>query len=66
VAGHKDGRRPDAPATVEETRRYLYDAARPLATGPSREQFFFRMPERYPARVNPYTLWLSARLLPGS
>jgi glyoxylase-like metal-dependent hydrolase (beta-lactamase superfamily II) len=63
VAGHKDGTRPDDPVTIEETRRYLDDAARLLATGPSPEEFFFRLLGQHPARVNPYTLWLSARRL---
>ena len=63
VAGHKDGTRDDAPAAIAQTREYLDDADRLLAAGPTREEFFFRMLERYPERVNPYTVWLSARRL---
>jgi glyoxylase-like metal-dependent hydrolase (beta-lactamase superfamily II) len=66
VAGHKDQYRDDSPATIAATRAYLDDAARLLATGPSREEFFTRMLQAYPERINPYTVWLSAgRLLPG-
>jgi hypothetical protein len=66
VAGHKDQDRDDIPATIAATRAYLDDAARLLATGPSREEFFTRMLQAYPERINPYTVWLSARrLLPG-
>ena len=63
VAGHKDETRDDAPATIGETRRYLDDAAGLLAAGPSREEFFDRMLGLYPDRINPYTVWLSARRL---
>jgi glyoxylase-like metal-dependent hydrolase (beta-lactamase superfamily II) len=63
VAGHKDEARDDVPATIGETRRYLDDAARLLAAGPSREEFFDRMLGLYPDRINPYTVWLSARTL---
>lgn len=63
VAGHKDSARDDAPANIGETHRYLDDAARLLATGPSRTEFFSRMIELYPERVNPYTVWLSATRL---
>jgi glyoxylase-like metal-dependent hydrolase (beta-lactamase superfamily II) len=66
VAGHKDAARADDPATIAETRRYLDDSERLLAAGPGRREFFDQMLERYPGRVNPYTLWLSARrLLPS-
>ena len=64
VAGHKDAARDDSPANIAETRRYLDDAARLLATRPTRREFFARMLQLYPQRVNPYTVWLSAlRLL---
>jgi glyoxylase-like metal-dependent hydrolase (beta-lactamase superfamily II) len=63
VAGHKDAARDDSPATIGETRRYLDDAARLLAAGPTQEEFFFQMLKEYPGRVNPYTVWLSARRL---
>jgi hypothetical protein len=63
VAGHKDQARDDAPANIGETRGYLDDAARLLAAGPTRIEFFSRMLERYPGRINPYTVWLSASRL---
>jgi hypothetical protein len=63
VAGHKDQARDDAPSAIAETRRYLDDAARLLAAGPGREEFFFRMLRLYPERINPCTVWLTARRL---
>ncbi|MFI5611579.1 MBL fold metallo-hydrolase [Amycolatopsis sp. NPDC051903] len=64
VAGHKDPARPDSPADLDETRGYLDHAAALLATRPTRSEFYSRMLEQYPERINPYTVWLSAgRLL---
>jgi len=63
VAGHKDATRDDSPDNIGQTRRYLDDAARLLAAGPTREEYFFQMLQQYPQRVNPYTVWLSARRL---
>jgi len=63
VAGHKDQARDDAPSAIAETRRYLDDAARLLAAGPGREEFFFQMLRLYPERINPCTVWLTARRL---
>jgi glyoxylase-like metal-dependent hydrolase (beta-lactamase superfamily II) len=63
VAGHKDATRDDSPANIDETRRYLDDAARLLAAGPTQEEFFYQVLKEYPNRVNPYTVWLSARRL---
>ena len=63
VAGHKDATRDDSPDNISQTRRYLDDAARLLAAGPTREEYFFQMLQQYPQRVNPYTVWLSARRL---
>jgi glyoxylase-like metal-dependent hydrolase (beta-lactamase superfamily II) len=63
VAGHKDATRDDSPANIDETRRYLDDAARLLAAGPTREEFFYQVLREYPDRVNPYTVWLSGRRL---
>ena len=60
VAGHKDAARDDAPANVAETRRYLDDAARLLATQPTRAEFFSAMLAMYPERVNPFMAWRSA------
>jgi len=63
VVGHKDETRDDAPASIAETRQYLDEAARLLESGPTRGEFFALMLQRYPERVNPYTVWLSARRL---
>ncbi|MFI6263076.1 MBL fold metallo-hydrolase [Micromonospora sp. NPDC051006] len=63
VAGHKDPTRDDDVAAIGQTREYLDVAAELLAARPSREEWFSRMVERYPDRVNPYTVWLSARRL---
>jgi glyoxylase-like metal-dependent hydrolase (beta-lactamase superfamily II) len=64
VSGHKDAREPDAPSDIDETRRYLETAGQLLDAEPTRREFFSRVLDRYPGRVNPYTVWLSAlRLL---
>jgi hypothetical protein len=39
------------------------DAARLLAADPGREEFFFQVLRLYPERINPYTVWLTARRL---
>ncbi|WP_433132340.1 MBL fold metallo-hydrolase [Micromonospora sp. CA-240977] len=67
VAGHKDPIQDDDVANIGQTREYLDVAADILAAEPSREELFFKLMERYPDRLNPYTIWLSAqRLLPAS
>jgi glyoxylase-like metal-dependent hydrolase (beta-lactamase superfamily II) len=63
VAGHKDPSRDDSHANISETRSYLDHAAGLLATQPTRAEFYSRMLERYPERINPYTVWLSASRL---
>ena len=63
VAGHKDVRRPDAVADIDATHRYLDETTALLAAKPARREFFTRVLELYPERVNPYTVWLSARRL---
>jgi glyoxylase-like metal-dependent hydrolase (beta-lactamase superfamily II) len=63
VAGHKDPSREDSPADIDETRRYLDDAARLLAAQPTRGEFYAQMLRQYQGRVNPYTVWLSATRL---
>jgi glyoxylase-like metal-dependent hydrolase (beta-lactamase superfamily II) len=66
VAGHKDATRPDDPSTIDETRLYLDEAMAILASSPTRHEFFRRIVERFPDRVNPTTTWLSAsRLRPA-
>lgn len=63
VAGHKDTSRDDSPATIGETRSYLDHAAGLLATQPTRAEFYSRILQRYPERINPYMVWLSASRL---
>jgi glyoxylase-like metal-dependent hydrolase (beta-lactamase superfamily II) len=63
VAGHKDARRDDAPSNIDETHRYLDAAAGLLDAKPSRREFFQRMLELYPDRLNPFTIMLNARRL---
>jgi glyoxylase-like metal-dependent hydrolase (beta-lactamase superfamily II) len=63
VSGHKDPSRDDSPADIGETRKYLDHAGALLATRPTRAEFYSRMRQRYPERINPYTVWLSATRL---
>jgi hypothetical protein len=63
VAGHKDARRADAPSDIDDTRRYLDETAQLLESQPTQKEFFSRVLERFPERVNSYTVWLSARRL---
>ena len=67
VAGHKDPRRPDDVAGIDEPHRYLEAATGLLDAQPTRKEFLARVLELYPQRVNPYTVWLSAlRLIPDA
>jgi glyoxylase-like metal-dependent hydrolase (beta-lactamase superfamily II) len=67
VAGHKDATRPDAPETIERTRRYLLDAQRLLLADPDQEplRFFTEMLALHPDRLNPGALWSGALALLG-
>ncbi|MEV4262468.1 MBL fold metallo-hydrolase [Kribbella sp. NPDC049584] len=60
VSGHKDADRPDAASDIGETRRYLDAAAAVIGRSTDRAGFYAAMTARYPQRVNPYTVWLSA------
>ncbi|MFJ7217465.1 MBL fold metallo-hydrolase [Amycolatopsis sp. NPDC098790] len=60
VAGHKDARRGDPASDIDETRRYLDTAAAVLEQTDDRAGFFTVMKQRYPDRVNPWAIWLSA------
>jgi glyoxylase-like metal-dependent hydrolase (beta-lactamase superfamily II) len=60
VAGHKDARRGDHPSLIEETREYLLAVQEILKGEPTRAEFFDRVLERFPNRVNATTVWLSA------
>jgi glyoxylase-like metal-dependent hydrolase (beta-lactamase superfamily II) len=65
VAGHKDKNRPDDPAVLDETRRYLQDAIRLLDDKPTARDFYDQMIALYPGRLNPGIVWLGARRLLG-
>jgi glyoxylase-like metal-dependent hydrolase (beta-lactamase superfamily II) len=65
VAGHKDKNRPDDPAILDETRRYLQDAIRLLDDKPTARDFYDQMIALYPGRLNPGIVWLGARRLLG-
>ncbi|MFD7815768.1 MBL fold metallo-hydrolase [Streptomyces sp. NPDC059785] len=60
VASHKDTRRGNPASDIEETRRYLEVGASVLERSTDRAQFFNAMKQRYPERVNPWAIWLSA------
>jgi glyoxylase-like metal-dependent hydrolase (beta-lactamase superfamily II) len=67
VAGHKDPARPDDPADIGRTRRYLDDADRLLKGSPTPTEFFEGMLALHPERVNPGILWFGAlSLLAGT
>jgi glyoxylase-like metal-dependent hydrolase (beta-lactamase superfamily II) len=57
VAGHKNNARPDDPTAIAETRRYLEDAERLIASSHTAREFYDAMVERYPERLNPSALW---------
>lgn len=63
VAGHKDARRPDSPDDIDATREYLDTVGALLDSRPSQAEFVAAVLERYPERVNPFTVWMTARRL---
>ncbi|MEV7185680.1 MBL fold metallo-hydrolase [Kitasatospora sp. NPDC093102] len=63
VAGHKNRELPDDPSILEQTRDYLLDARRLLAAEPSPREFFDRMLQLYPDRLNASPVWYSALAL---
>ncbi len=65
VAGHKNKDRPDDPAVLDETRRYLQDVIRLLDEKPTAREFFDQMIELYPDRLNPGPVWYGALGLLG-
>jgi len=60
VAGHKDTQRGNPASDIEETRRYLDIASVILEQSTNPTEFFNAMKQRYPERVNPWAIWLSA------
>jgi glyoxylase-like metal-dependent hydrolase (beta-lactamase superfamily II) len=67
VAGHREPAWPDSPADIAATRGYLDAAEEVPASATSARAYFDAMVARYPDRVNPLTVWMSAvRLLPAA
>jgi glyoxylase-like metal-dependent hydrolase (beta-lactamase superfamily II) len=60
VAGHKNKDLPDDPAIVDQTRQYLLDVIQLLDQKPTAREFFDRMMELYPDRLNPGPVWYGA------
>ena len=66
VAGHKDPARGDDLAIIAETREYLLAVEEILAGEPTRDEFFYRVIERFPGRLNTTTVsYSSLQLIPG-
>ena len=65
VAGHKNKNRPDDPAILDETRRYLTDVIRLLDAKPTAREFFDQVIALYPDRLNPSPVWYGALALLG-
>ena len=62
VASHKRPENDDSPRIIEETRRYIRDFDRLAETTKTTQEFYDRMLEIYPNRVNPgWALWSSVR-----
>lgn len=62
VASHKRPENDDNPKIIEETRQYIRDFDRLVATTKTAQELYDRMLELYPNRVNPgWALWSSAR-----
>ena len=65
VCGHEDASRADDPRTIGETRQYLRDARKLLASNSTALGFFDAMLAAHPTRLNPGALWSSAVALLG-
>jgi glyoxylase-like metal-dependent hydrolase (beta-lactamase superfamily II) len=67
VSGHKRAERPDDPATIEATRRYIRDVDMFLEAKPTARELYDAMIAKHPTRINPGALWDSANaLLPAT
>ncbi|WP_205017968.1 MBL fold metallo-hydrolase [Pseudomonas arsenicoxydans] len=66
IAGHKQKSRADDPVILEQTRQYLLDAIKLLAEQPTPREFFDKMIELHPDRINQGPLWYSAIGLLGA
>lgn len=63
IAGHKNRALKDDPRTIAETRRYLLDVKRLLASKPKPLDYYQQMVALYPAHLNPGPLWYSGLAL---
>lgn len=59
ISGHKNRALPDDPKTIAETRQYILNAKRILATHPDPLTYYNQMLALYPTRLNPGPLWYS-------
>lgn len=57
VAGHKNRDLPDDPIVLEQTKQYLQDVMEIRAEAATAEEFYDRMIERHPNRLNRSPLW---------
>ena len=62
IAGHKRAENDDSPRIIEETRQSIRDFDRIAETTTTARELFDKMLEIYPDRINPGSLWSSARL----
>ncbi len=60
IAGHKRPERNDSPNIIEETRQYIRDFERVVATTTTARELYYQMLKLYPDRVNSGALWFSA------
>lgn len=60
VAGHKNPEHPDSPAVLAETAGYLRDFDDLAVGSADAAELFDAMLTRYPGRINPGILWMSA------
>jgi glyoxylase-like metal-dependent hydrolase (beta-lactamase superfamily II) len=65
VAGHKRADRADDPKIIDETRAYIRDFDRIAGNTRTADVLYERMLSLYPDRVNPGSLWSSARAEKG-
>jgi glyoxylase-like metal-dependent hydrolase (beta-lactamase superfamily II) len=65
VAGHKRAGRADDPTIIDETRTYIRDFDRIAANTRTADELYEQMVSVYPDRVNPGSLWSSARAEKG-
>lgn len=61
IAGHKRPERADDPSIIEETRQYIRDFERAVATTSTAEELYREMLGWYPDRLNRGALWSAAR-----